>query len=90
MPDGASFYTGQWNATTNQRHGQVKAEWVDGSKYEGYWFDDQPDGRGRLIHSDGDVYIGDWKAGKAHGFGDYTHTDGAHYCGEWLNDMQQG
>ena len=70
-------YEGQWNSVTNQRDGQGKQVWPDGSVYEGFWNADKANGQGRLIHADGDVYEGDWKNDKAHGFGIYTHMDGA-------------
>ena len=35
--------------------------WTDGSLYEGYWFENQANGLGRLIHADGDCYTGMWK-----------------------------
>ena len=35
--------------------------WADGNKYEGFWKNDNANGRGTLIHCDGDVYEGEWK-----------------------------
>ena len=60
--------------------------WKDGSIYEGYWLNDQAEGRGRLIHADGDVYEGDWKDGKQHGKGTYKSADGGVYEWDWKDD----
>ena len=85
LEDGA-HYKGQWNKSTNQRHGRGNQVWTDGSIYDGYWKNDKANGRGRLIHADGDIYDGYWKDDKAHGFGQYTHSDGAQYEGYWVDD----
>jgi hypothetical protein len=34
--------------------------WKDGSIYEGYWRNNQANGKGRMVHADGDYYIGEW------------------------------
>ena len=47
--------------------------WPDGSKYEGYWLNDQANGKGRLIHHDGDTYEGNWVNDKADGQGTYEN-----------------
>jgi len=93
----AVFY-GEWNISTNQRHGRGIQSWIDGSRYEGYWKNDKANIKGKLIHADGDIYegiikrfsIGDWSNDKAHGLGTYTHTDGAKYEGNWKEDKQDG
>lgn len=42
-------------------------EWSDGSVYEGYWYNDKANGRGKLTHSNGDIYEGNWIDDKANG-----------------------
>ena len=38
------------------REGEGTQIWQDGSIYEGMWYSDKANGKGRLIHADGDVY----------------------------------
>ena len=83
--DNGSIYHGQWTKE-GLREGKGIQIWKDGSKYEGYWKNDQANGLGRLIHADGDCYQGEWLNDKAHGRGTYEHIDGAKYIGEWKED----
>ncbi len=85
-----SVYYGEWNPTTDQRHGRGIQCWLDGSRYQGYWQNDKANIRGLLFHADGDIYEGEWLEDKAHGNGTYTHTDGAKYEGLWKEDKQDG
>ena len=55
-------YFGFWNEKTNKRDGIGVMIWPDGSRYDGQWKNDLPNGYGRLIHADGDIYIGHWVA----------------------------
>ena len=80
--DNEAVYAGQWTPD-GLREGKGVQCWKDGSKYEGYWKNDQAHGFGRLIHSDGDCFYGDWVCDKAHGRGTYEHIDGAKYTGDW-------
>ena len=68
LANGAT-YVGQWLEGTETRAGKGAQRWLDGSIYEGYWWDNKANGKGRLIHADGDVYTGGWKDDKAHGYG---------------------
>ena len=51
-------YSGQWNQQQNRKEGYGIQVWPDGSKFEGFWKQDQAVGYGRFILADGDVYIG--------------------------------
>lgn len=62
--DNGAVYLGQWSKD-GYRQGKGVQCWKDGSKYTGYWFNDQAYGKGRLIHADGDYYEGDWINDKA-------------------------
>ena len=84
-----TIYHGEWDIKNNKRHGRGIQIWPDGSKYLGYWKNDQP-WKGKLIHPDGDIYDGEWEGGKPNGTGCYTHLDGTKYVGEWKNDRQEG
>jgi hypothetical protein len=87
--DNGAIYHGQW-VKDGHREGKGTQIWKDGSKYVGYWKNDQANGKGRLIHADGDVYEGDWYNDKAQGRGTYEHFDGAKYIGDWKEDRQHG
>jgi len=39
--------------------------WLDGSRYDGYWKDDLPEGIVRLVQGNEDTYKGESKKGKA-------------------------
>jgi hypothetical protein len=66
--DNQAIYQGQWTRE-GLREGRGIQVWQDGSKYEGYWKNDQANGYGRLIHADGDCFYGEWLNDKAHGRG---------------------
>lgn len=83
--DNGAIYHGQWSQD-GLREGKGTQIWKDGSKYVGYWKNDQANGKGRLIHADGDVYEGEWYNDKAQGRGTYEHMDGAKYIGDWKED----
>ena len=58
--------------------------------YEGHFFDNKFEGKGRYIYNDGSVYAGDWSNGLRHGRGILTKKDGSKYDGTWHNDLQDG
>ena len=49
-----TIYYGEWDTKNNKRHGRGIQVWPDGSKYIGYWQNNQAWGKGKLIHPDGD------------------------------------
>ena len=83
--DNGAIYHGQWSKE-GKREGKGTQIWKDGSKYCGYWKNDQANSKGRLIHADGDVYEGEWYNDKAQGRGTYKHMDGTKYTGDWKED----
>ena len=44
-----SMYLGEWDETTNKKCGRGILLWNDGSKYEGYWFNDKANIKGKLL-----------------------------------------
>ena len=58
-------YEGEWMQGKNVRAGKGMQIWPDGSIYDGWWRQDTPNGRGRLIHANGDYFEGQWSDGKA-------------------------
>jgi len=64
------YYLGQRNSLTQLREG--RGVWISttfGEMYEGYWKNDQFQGKGRLIKFNGDNYEGQFEAGKEGGSG---------------------
>jgi hypothetical protein len=59
MLDNEAVYQGQWTRS-GLREGKGIQVWKDGSKYKGYWKNDQANSFGRMIHADGDCYYGEW------------------------------
>ena len=55
------------------RHGFGFRQFEDGSKYEGYWEDNQPNGQGSFTYNNGDVYKGTFKDGMMEGKGEYKY-----------------
>lgn len=69
--ENGSRYEGQWNVKSGKREGFGVQVWADGSMYEGMFYHDRVNGKGRLIHANGDYYEGEWKNDEAHGEGTY-------------------
>ena len=63
---------------------------ADGSKYEGEWKDNQPNGQGKLTLADGGKYAGKWKDDQPHGQGKLTRPDGSKLIGQWKDGKQHG
>lgn len=82
-------YIGEWTSA-GLRHGRGIQIMGDGSKFEGWWWQDRAQGQGRLITSVGDVYLGAWKNSMANGFGSLFLRDGTSYEGYWKDDLQDG
>jgi hypothetical protein len=59
-----SEYEGELNAA-GQREGRGKARFLDGRRFEGSFFADQPCGFGLMTYDRGDVYDGFWAAASA-------------------------
>ena len=51
------IYFGEWK--DNIRQGRGIQQWLDGSRYEGYWFNDMANIKGKLFHVNGDTYEGE-------------------------------
>jgi len=57
----------------------------DGSRYEGDFVNDVPEGYGEFTYADGTVFRGLWKNGKQHGIGEEINPDGVKRDGEWVD-----
>ena len=59
--------------------------------YEGHFFDNKFEGKGRYIYKDGSVFAGDFSEGMRHGRGRIENKiTGSSYEGTWLNDFEDG
>lgn len=88
MPNQRETYYGEWKG--NIRCGRGIIQWLDGSRYEGYFYNDKANFKGKLFHKNGDTYEGEWLNDKANGFGIYCHIGGEYYEGDWKDDKQNG
>lgn len=70
----SSKYEGQWYL--NKKKGKGKAQYPDGSTYEGDFDNDLYDGQGKLHWKHGYKYTGQWKQGRMDGEGKFKHYDG--------------
>ena len=84
------LYEGYVNSITLQRDGQGLVIWNDNSIYDGWWYNDQPHGKGIKVFSNGDCYYGEFRHGKMTGKGSYHKEDDSKYEGEWLDNLQHG
>ena len=52
-----------------------------GTLYEGFWSNNELEGKGRSIGENGDVYCGDWKDGLMSGDGTFNYANGQSFTG---------
>ena len=88
FPSKRRIYYGEWK--DNEIYGRGVQQWLDGSRYEGYFIDGKASIKGKLFHSNGDTYEGEWLNNKANGHGIYIHIGGEYYDGDWKDDKQNG
>jgi hypothetical protein len=84
-----TIYFGQWSFLGKKQGYGIYIK-PDGSKYEGFWYDDKIEGLGRYIDKFGNYYEGQWKNGMANGNGMLVVAQGSRYEGNWVNDVQEG
>ena len=83
------IYTGLWE--NGERHGTGVYIWgCDGSNYNGEWYRDRKQGKGRLFWLDGASYDGYWKDDVRDGEGTFFYSNGDEYTGLWSNNVQHG
>ena len=88
FPSKRRIYYGEWK--DNEIYGRGVQQWLDGSRYEGYFIEGKASIKGKLFHSNGDTYEGEWQNNKANGHGCYKHITGEYYEGDWKDDKQNG
>ena len=52
-------------------------------KYEGYFLDDNKEGKGKLVLSNGEWFNGQFSEDKVHGDGEFFRKDGVRILGRW-------
>ena len=73
------------------KYGMGTSVYADGSKYEGNFLEDEPNGHGTLTYSNESVYVGNFTNGNRDGEGGvWTHPNGSVYKGEWKDDKKHG
>lgn len=71
--------------------GYGKFQMVDGSYYEGIFFNGEIDGKGmRFFLQIGSKYIGQFVKGELYGRGIMVYIDGLMYEGEWYRNRKYG
>ena len=82
-------YQGQWNQDgKKQGYGVLITE--NGSKYDGYWMDNQFNGLGRLIYNNGDFCEGNFIKGMLEGKGVLVRVNGEKYKGSFVQNNKIG
>ena len=76
---------GTYISTVDQALGnkQKNAFMPSGSKYEGEWQNNMPNGQGTATWANGGKYVGEFKDDTQNGQGTYTSADGAKFVGEY-------
>ena len=82
-------YEGETNED-GEEHGQGRANYSDGSVYEGEWVNGKKEGHGKICFSSGGVYEGEWKNDKQDGFGSFQYANGRVYEGTFQGGDRHG
>ncbi|CAD8067567.1 unnamed protein product [Paramecium sonneborni] len=77
-------------STTNKRIKLDAIKLVGGNIYNGEWFDQMPDGKGKYTFSDQSFYQGEFSKGCLHGRGEFKSKEGNTYRGQWQNNKMHG
>ena len=77
---GDGHYTGSYHR--GKRHGHGERIFRSGTRYVGFWADDEMNGEGVLVREDSTKYVGQFIAGKPSGHGLVVFPDGSSYEGE--------
>ncbi|CAK0791426.1 unnamed protein product, partial [Prorocentrum cordatum] len=89
MGDGVTAsYEGSWRQ--EQKHGEGRLVFSDGSKYEGQFRSDRKHGRGKYTYANGSSYEGQWSLDVQEGEGVERLADGSLYEGCFLAGDKSG
>ncbi|KAL8453123.1 hypothetical protein Emed_000993 [Eimeria media] len=70
--------------------GKGRAEYADGSSYEGDFVAGKKEGVGVYVHPNGDTYQGPYKQGKRHGVGKLKFAAGGFFHGSFVEGRREG
>ncbi|KXJ82038.1 hypothetical protein RP20_CCG015928 [Aedes albopictus] len=87
------FYIQKYNGPRNSRfepHGEGRAKFAAGGRYEGQFRKGLLHGNGRLVLQDCHRYDGHWRKGVKHGMGRMYYPDCSQYEGEFRKDQRHG
>ncbi|XP_021697002.1 radial spoke head 1 homolog [Aedes aegypti] len=87
------FNIQKYNGPRNSRfepHGEGRAKFFAGGRYEGQFRKGLLHGKGRLVLQDSHRYDGHWRKGMKHGMGRMYYPDCSRYEGEFRKDQRQG
>lgn len=85
---GKSFYFGERNKALN-RNGYGTLYLMDGSKYEGFWINNELSLYGRHIDNELNVFEGEFQNGNLHGDG-VESSGAAYFRGKFINGVKYG
>ena len=80
-------YDGEW--TSGKMNGYGSYIYSDGNRYDGYFKENRPDGKGTSQYGEG-FYEGSWSKGKHSGEGKTVSTGGAAYKGQFMHGRRDG
>ena len=74
----------------NERHGEGKCMYIDGSFYDGKWEFNKKQGKGVMTYVNGAVFEGDYIKDERNGPGILKMPNGNRVEAKWSNDMING
>ena len=89
LNEAGARYEGEFNEN-NDRHGKGRVVYIDGTYYEGQWFNGKREGWGEQRYSDGTLYKGEWKNDHKEGFGKIYYPNGNVVSASFKNDLRHG
>tara|TARA_X000001036_G_scaffold350815_1_gene331590 strand:+ start:712 stop:1866 length:1155 start_codon:yes stop_codon:yes gene_type:complete len=85
----AGYYDGTVNSV-GQPHGRGLAEFDDGTRYEGDFWDGEVDGLAIGSAPHGGTFEGRFERGQLHGLAKYVWSNGKVYRGQWVHGKRSG
>jgi hypothetical protein len=88
--DDGGTYQGAVRNNSREGYGVLVTPPQTGSRYEGEWHDNRPDGHGVMTFRDGSRYDGQWANGNRNGHGVLTTPKGVRFDGEFRDGLPDG
>ena len=87
MGTNSNNYTGEWLKNSETRQGRGVLYNADGSKYDGYFYNNRYHGKGKLTYLTKDnqvrIYRGEFETGQKHGHGTVYLSNGDMFKTRW-------